>query len=116
MANQADPGTVESAARDSGAPGSEPAAGQHAGVMAGQASGEGQVAAHEPLPSQLGPYEPFHGRRVSWIAVAIVVVGFVVGGLSLIFGPTWWLFWIGVGVAVLGMLIAVATNTFEDWY
>ena len=116
MANQADPGTVESAARDSAAAGSEPAAGQQAGAVAGQASAEGEVAANAPLPSQLGPYEPFHGRRVSWIAVAIVMVGFVAGSLALIFGPTGWLFWTGVGVAVLGLLIAVATNTFEDWY
>jgi hypothetical protein len=66
-----------------------------------------------------GPYPTFHGRRVSWVAVSIIMVGFLVGGLALIFGthgPTWWLFWTGAGLTVLGTLIAIATNTFEDWY
>ena len=48
-----------------------------------------------------------------------MTVGFVVGGLGLILGhggPTWWAFWTGAGVAVLGLFLALATNTFEDWY
>lgn len=45
-----------------------------------------------------------------------MIVGFLVGGLALIFGSIWWLFWTGVGLAVLGLLIAVGSNIFEDWY
>jgi len=66
-----------------------------------------------------GPYPAFHGRTVSWVAVSIITVGFLVGGLALILGthgPTWWLFWTGAGLAVLGTLTAIVTNTFEDWY
>jgi hypothetical protein len=59
---------------------------------------------------------PFHGRAVSWVAVSIVMVGFVVGGLGLVFGPSWVAFWVGVGMAVVGGLLALATNIFEDWY
>jgi hypothetical protein len=66
--------------------------------------------------AQPGHYESFHGRPVSWVAVSIIMVGFVVGGLGLIFGPTWWLFWVAVGLVVVGGLIALSTNIFEDWY
>jgi hypothetical protein len=60
--------------------------------------------------------EPYHGRPVSWFAVSLVMVAFLIGGLALVFGPTWWLFWLGLGLAVIGGLIAAATNIFEDWY
>lgn len=82
----------------------------------------GRPGGHAPVPAgpaAAGPYPPYHGRTVSWVAVAIMVVGFVVGGLALILGnggPTWWLFWVGAGLAVLGLLVALATNMFEDWY
>jgi len=48
-----------------------------------------------------------------------MVAGFVAGGLALLVGtggPIWWLFWVGVGITVLGLLISLATNTFDDWY
>jgi hypothetical protein len=53
---------------------------------------------------------------VSWVAVSTIVVGFVCGGLGLVFGPTWWAFWLGLGLAAIGGLLALATNIFEDWY
>ncbi len=53
---------------------------------------------------------------MSWVAVSIIMVGFLVGGLALVFGPTWWLFWTGLGLAVVGGLLAASTNIFEDWY
>jgi hypothetical protein len=59
---------------------------------------------------------PFHGRPVSWVAVSIIMVGFVTGGLGLIFGPTWVAFWVGVGMAAVGGLLGLATNIFDDWY
>jgi len=55
---------------------------------------------------------PFHGRPVSWVAVSTIMVAFILGG----FGPTWWLFWLGLGLAALGGLLALAINIFEDWY
>jgi hypothetical protein len=54
-----------------------------------------------------------------WVAVGIMVAGFIVGGLALLLGsggPIWWLFWAGVGITALGLLISLATNMFEDWY
>ncbi len=67
-------------------------------------------------PGTPGNYEPYHGRPVSWVAVGTIMVGFLVGGLALVFGPTWWLFWCGMAVAVIGLLVMLSTNTFEDWY
>ena len=110
MANQVDPATVGGAA-----PG--PILAQGASQAHGEA-GHGSVAARTNV-AQLGPHPPFHGRKVSWVAVSIIMAGFLIGGLALIFGhhgPIWWLFWGGVGVSVLGFLVTFATNTFEDWY
>ena len=44
------------------------------------------------------------------------MVAFVAGGLALVFGPTWWLFWASLALAAVGGLLALATNIFEDWY
>ncbi|MHB1595696.1 MAG: hypothetical protein ACYCO9_01365 [Streptosporangiaceae bacterium] len=116
MANQADPGTtIGSAAPDSAA---VQAAGGSAPDFAtpDQAYDIGELNPAALLPSQMGGYETFHGRKISWLAISIVIVGFLVGGLALIFGSIWWLFWTGACLAALGMLIAVGINMFEDWY
>jgi hypothetical protein len=57
----------------------------------------------------------YHGRPVSWVAVSIIVAGFLCGGLSLVF-TAWTTFWIGAGIVVVGALLAMATDMFEDWY
>lgn len=64
----------------------------------------------------LRAHEAFHGRPVSWVAVSIIMVGFLVGGLGLVFGPSWPLFWVGAALAVLGGLIALGTGILNDWY
>jgi len=45
-----------------------------------------------------------------------MMAAFLVGGLGLILGPIWWLFWVGVGMCVVGGLLALATHIFDDWY
>ena len=95
------------------------AAMQDASVVPGGQTGQGGVAAPGQSASSGGQYPTYHGRTVSWVAVGLMTVGFVAGGLGLILGhggPTWWAFWTGAGVAVLGLFVALATNTFEDWY
>lgn len=95
------------------------AAMQEASAVPGGPTGQGGLATPGESASAAGPYPSYHGRTVSWVAVAIIAVGFTVGGLALVFGhggPIWWLFWVGAGLAVLGLLISVATNMFEDWY
>lgn len=57
------------------------------------------------------------GRPISWIAVTIVIIGSIVGGVSLVPHPTWWLFWVGVAVFAVGILaIAAAGSVSKDWY
>lgn len=92
---------------------------QDASVVHGGQTGQGGVAAPGQSASSLGPHPSYHGRAVSWVAVGLMTVGFIISGLGLILGdggPTWWAFWVGAGVAVLGLLISLATNMFEDWY
>ena len=91
MADQASPGPVASV-------------GQEGGALAQPGTGIYQAP------------EPFHGRPVSWVAVSIIMAGFLVGGLGLVFGPTWWLFWVGAGAAIVGGLLALGTRIFDDWY
>jgi hypothetical protein len=108
MSHQVEPGTVGSV---------EP--GAVGGAAAGaRPAGFGEQAAFVPqVPGTPVSYPPpFHGRAVSWVAVSIVMAGFAAGGLGLVFGPSWVAFWVGVGMAVVGGLLALATNIFEDWY
>ncbi|MGD0608649.1 MAG: HGxxPAAW family protein [Streptosporangiaceae bacterium] len=68
---------------------------------------------------QFGPAhtpDAHHGRRSSWVAVSIIIVGFVVGGIAMVPHPKWWLVWVGTGIVVLGAIMATATRIFDDWY
>jgi hypothetical protein len=91
-------------------------AGAAATAQAGPAQAE--VAA-SPHPGAVAPVEAppvHHGRPISWVAVSIIVIGFLVGGVALIFGPAWLLFWVGCGIAGFGGILALAAGIFDDWY
>jgi hypothetical protein len=71
------------------------------------------------LDAQIAPsyvHEAHHGRPASWVASSIVIVGFIVGGIAMVTGPTWWLFWTGAGIVVLGAIVGAAVHIFDDWY
>ena len=71
------------------------------------------------LDAQIAPsyvHEAHHGRPSSWVAVSIIIVGFVVGGIALPVGPTWWLFWLGAGIVVVGGIFAASVHILDDWY
>jgi hypothetical protein len=76
----------------------------------------------EESPATLLPGVPHHGehnsgRPISWICVAIVVIGFIIGGVAFIPHPTWWAVWVGAGVAAVGLIGLAFTNAVnEDWY
>ena len=54
---------------------------------------------------------------MSWVAVAVIIVGFIVGGIAMVPRPTWWAFWLGAGIAVVGCLMTLFAKTFtDDWY
>lgn len=53
------------------------------------------------------------GRPTSWVAVAVIILGFIIGGLGLVFG-SWLAFWLGAVVAVLGGVFGAVTGIMED--
>jgi hypothetical protein len=71
------------------------------------------------LDAQIAPsydHEAHHGRPGSWVTTGIVIVGFTIGGIALPVGPVWWLFWLGVGIVLLGVIVGAAVHIFDDWY
>lgn len=54
------------------------------------------------------------GRPGSWLAVATMIAGFIIGGLGLTVGPTWPMFWAGVAVAAIGGVTALVVDIFSD--
>jgi hypothetical protein len=117
MSNQVEPGVYGGAAQGQGDFGSiSQDEGGFSSAVQEQDAREQQQIAQQQVPGDWEPPHPFHGRTVSWVAVSIVMVGFLAGGLALVFGPAWWLFWVGLGVAAVGGLMAMAINIFEDWY
>jgi len=82
------------------------------------ADAAGNTGAHG-LDAQTGMsygHEAHHGRPASWVAVSIIVVGFVVGGIAMVPSPKWWLFWTGAGIVVVGCIMAAAAHILDDWY
>jgi|SRR5918992_2807672 hypothetical protein len=57
---------------------------------------------------------PAHGKARSWAAVVVIVTGFTVGGVALILGPTWWLFWTALGIVVVGGIVALFSDILAD--
>jgi hypothetical protein len=87
--------------------------------VAEQASGtvEETGATGSPVRGTGHALEHNSGKPMSWVAVAVITVGFIVGGVALVPRPTWWAFWLGVGIAVVGCLMTLFAKTFtDDWY
>ena len=61
-------------------------------------------------------HEEYHGRRVSWVAVTLIIVGFIIGGIALPVGPSWVLFWVGAAIVVVGCIFAASIRIMDDWY
>ncbi|MGH3504349.1 MAG: HGxxPAAW family protein, partial [Nocardioidaceae bacterium] len=53
------------------------------------------------------------GRPGSWVAVVVILVGFVLGGVGLIIGQ-WWMFWVAVGIVVVGGIFGLVADIFTD--
>jgi hypothetical protein len=54
------------------------------------------------------------GRPSSWVAVSVIFIGFLVGGVAMLLGPDWPLFWGGAAVVVAGCLLAAVVNITSD--
>jgi len=46
--------------------------------------------------------------------VAVIFIGFIVGGVALAMGPNWPVFFVGAGIVVLGGIIAFAVDIMSD--
>jgi hypothetical protein len=92
-------------------------AGPGAGAVASTGSGGEQIVPFvSQVPGTPVNFPSYHGRTVSWVAVSLIMVAFLVGGLALVFGPIWWLFWAALGLAVVGLLMCAGIGIFDDWY
>jgi hypothetical protein len=60
--------------------------------------------------------EGHHGTPLSWVAVTVIIIGFIVGGIAMVPHPTWWAFWVGTGIAVIGCIMTLFAKTFDGWY
>lgn len=56
------------------------------------------------------------GRPISWTAVAVMVVGFAIGGVGLVLGPAWWLVVVGAIVFGAGGVAGLVTGIMDDWH
>ena len=92
----------------------QPGSGTLAGAADGTVGSSPDASPAEHAAALL--HESFHGRPVSWVAVAVIIIGFIIGGAALVPGPTWWLFWTGVGIALVGVGIGASTKMVDDWY
>jgi fatty acid desaturase len=55
-----------------------------------------------------------HGASVqAWLACLVILAGFIIGGIALIYW-NWAVFWVGVGVAVVGVVYARLINIMEE--
>jgi hypothetical protein len=91
-------------------------AGTSVSGTSGMGSGEEVAPFVSQVPGTAVDFPSFHGRAISWIAVTVIMVAFLIGGLALVFGPTWWLFWASLGLAAIGFLMALGCRIFDDWY
>lgn len=47
-----------------------------------------------------------HGRTpAAWTGVTIAMIGFIVGGIGMVTGPNWTLFWIGVALLAVALIV-----------
>ncbi len=85
--------------------------------MAEQPAGSVDLGPAEPLAHYGAAELHHHGKPMSWIAVTVVIIGFTVGGIAMVPHPTWWAFWLGAGIAIVGCVMTLFARTFtDDWY
>lgn len=58
-------------------------------------------------------YAHARGRPIAWVVVAVIIAGTCVCGISLIVAAPW-LFWAGVGIVVVGIVIGRVTHAMRD--
>jgi fatty acid desaturase len=55
-----------------------------------------------------------HGASIgSWVACLVIIAGFAVGGVAMVVW-NWPMFWAGIGVIVVGCVMARAVHIMDD--
>ena len=81
--------------------------------------GQSAVSVTSGSPAIAAGHELEHvpGRPISWAGVSVACAGTVVGCAGMIPHMTWWLFWLGAAITVVGLFVLLFAKTFsEDWY
>ena len=62
------------------------------------------------------PYSNSHGGRPkSWLAVIVMIIGFLVAGVAMCLGTVnWTMFWIGAAVVAVGGILALVADIWND--
>ena len=88
---------------------------QGASTVGDAGNADAVIAAYDPAHLHHNP-----GRPVSWVGTSIVIVGFIIGGVSFPIsdpGPNWIVFWIGAAVTLVGLLVLGTSKAIDtDWY
>ncbi|GAB3211732.1 HGxxPAAW family protein [Marinactinospora thermotolerans] len=69
---------------------------------------------NEPEGGKLVKHSSHRGRWRSWIMVGVMTAGFVLAGVALTLGPTWWMFWAGTALFVVGGVVAYLLGIQND--
>ncbi|GAA2424038.1 hypothetical protein GCM10010191_40260 [Actinomadura vinacea] len=82
--------------------------------MSEKTHGSGESPGTHGLSPEEGGHGSHAGRPGSWLAVAIMVAGFVVGGVGLCIGPSWVMFWAGAAIIAIGFVVGGVVHIFAD--
>lgn len=78
--------------------------GQAGAVVESARAGNPHLQPLDPRPLR----HVHHGQTgAMWATVVIELVGFLLGGISLMLGPNWTLFWISVAICVVGLATGI---------
>jgi hypothetical protein len=99
----------------------QPGSGMLAGAASGTVGQAPEMVGPAPEKSSAGhalalAHDSFHGRPVSWAAVVVITIGFVIGGFAMVPTPTWWLFWTAAAITAVGLGVGALAKMTEDWY
>ncbi|MBX9388555.1 hypothetical protein [Streptomonospora nanhaiensis] len=72
------------------------------------------VRGYQGEGGQFAPTQSHRGRIGSWLAVGVIVVGFVLGGLGIALGLNWWLIGAAVVLMAVGGVLCFVTDIFTD--
>ena len=89
---------------------------QSASGAVADAAGDTGARGLDAQTGQSYEHEAHHGSPASWVAVSIIIVGFIIGGIALPVGPVWWLFWTGAAIVVIGGIFALSVHILDEWY